>query len=159
MVRIVGKPLSQGREHLFCSFARRAHDEDVAEARFVLPVSLEQSVQNLVRRPSDPRLFAFRERTSGRELLTEDIAIANARMVTEGLDPIFPAEGEPLLTRRGERRLLRAEGTTRKHPIDPAGSATAEAQKLARLLLIGSVNCSPAFHGFEADSRHRPERC
>ena len=46
-VGVVEEPAFEDREHLFCALAGGADDEDVAEARFVLPIALEERRQTL----------------------------------------------------------------------------------------------------------------
>jgi hypothetical protein len=81
-----------------------------------------------------------------RESAPQAFAVANLRMMTEGLAPVFLVERKPDVSRRCLQRGPIAEGLTRNHAIDPPRGSAAGAQERSRGRLIGLVKTTPGFH-------------
>src|SRR5258705_9480189 len=132
-VGIVREPALQQLEHLVRRLAARAHDENIAELLLVLPVAAGERVERGLRRRAGAALLLARPRGGGREPEPQRLAVADARGVREGFQPVRALELVGDTLGGGEQPGAVAVGAARGHPPRPPARAAAALEGGARL--------------------------
>ena len=143
---IVVETRAQQRQHLLRGSAGGTDDEDVPELALVEAVRIGELRQDRLRGAVHASLLSLGEMPGRRESAPQAFAVANLRMMTERLVPVFLVERKPDVSRRRLQRGPIAEWLTRNHAIDPPRGSAAGAQERSRECLIGLVKTTPGFH-------------